>query len=84
MMFLLVFAGLVPLVYADHRRVNDRTPIVVWRLALIGTSFASIPSVLVGATTGVRGILYVAGPVIALAAVGMLALTWIANRELTR
>jgi hypothetical protein len=83
-LLLIVFAGLVPLVYADHRRVNNRTPIVPWRLALIGTLLASIPSVAIGLSGGLLYFLAHAVPIVFSAMVGLLVVVRIANRELTR
>jgi MFS family permease len=83
-MFLLVFGGLVPFVYADHRRVNERKPIVSWRLALIGATLASLVWIAFSAFGGLSLVAAVAGPTFLCAALGVLVLTSIANQELRR
>lgn len=83
-LLLIVFAGLVPFVYADHRRVQNRKPIVVWRLILIAVVFTAIPWVWIPNAGGVLLFIVLAGPTILVTALGMFVLTQIANEELAR
>jgi hypothetical protein len=64
--------------------VNNRTPIVAWRLALIGATLASLPSIAVGLKYGLLYCLFLSAPMILSTTVGLLVLTRIANRELRR
>jgi hypothetical protein len=76
---------LVPFLYADHRRVNDRTPMVGWRITLLAMPWIALYGVFMAALTyNVLKWLVFAGPGILLAVLAVLRLTQIANRELTR
>lgn len=83
-LLLIVFAGLVPFVYADHRRVQNRRPIVVWRLILIAVVFTAIPWVGIPSSGGILLFIVLAGPTILVTAFEMFVLTQIANEELAR
>jgi hypothetical protein len=83
-LFLPLFAVLVPFVYADHHRVNDRRPIATWRVALVAALFAVIfVAILVLFEEDLRLLVFVA-PTIILSEAGVSLLATIANQELTR
>jgi hypothetical protein len=83
-LFLPLFSVLVPLVYADHHRVRNSTPIALWRVAIVAAVFVSIfVAVLVLSERDIWLLIFV-GPTVLLAEVGVLLLAVIANRELTR